>query len=345
MRPLPFLSVSALLGLMAFSSASVAQEATPAASRKGNLEFKIEPVTYAHYIRDPGARRPHLAFSVRGEVASEIRAARVVITRAADDTGRELRGPDAPSFLRVAVGSVSKDEYLRPIPPKIECDLSPVAPEAKSLRVEGMVELVIPAKHPDANVVITKVPAHAGKTFESKLLRQAGITLEIHDQRSYEARMTSYRNQSGGFTDHGMGIYFPTSMLVSMPPEARANLQKIADEQLARSPLPRLTDRDIALAIHDPEERLVGLEFMGGDNTSIAYNRNGWAHYSNNERKKRLALYRLEEPVPGDLKLVCWLAVNQSLVRIPFEMIDVPLPPGRPSLPKTPAPPATPNAP
>lgn len=304
----------------------------------------MEPVTYANYIRDPGARHPHLAFQVRGEVATEVRAARVIITKAVDDTGRELQGPNDPKFLRIAVGSVSRDEYLRPIPPRIECDLSAVAPEAKALRrVEGKVELVIPAMHADAIALIENAPARTGAPVESEPLRKAGITLEILDRRAYEARMSSYRDQTGGLTEYGMGVFLSADMLATMSPKARTDFQKIVDEQLTRSPLPRFTDRDLALAIHDPEERLVGIEFMDGHNAPLVYNRNGWGHYANNEQKKRLAIYRLEDAIPADLKLVCWLVIDRSLVRIPFEMIDVPLPPVQMPPPKAPAPPAAPG--
>lgn len=335
-------SVCAALGLFvaAFLSAVRAAESAPGAPRQGKLEFKMEPLSYAYYIREPEARHPRLAFKVGGEVSREVRAARVIVTHAVDDTGRELQGPGNPAFFRVAVGSVSGAEFAGPIPPQIECHLSAVAPGAKTLkRVDGKVELVIPAMHPDATAVITNVPARTGRPVESEPLRKAGITMEIHDRLTYEARMATYREQTGGFTEFGVGVYFPASLLATMKPEARAGLQKVVDEQLARSPLPKLGDRDVALAVTDPEQRLVGFEFVGGENSRLTYNRNGWAHYESTPGK-RLDIYRLQGDIPADLKLICWLAIDKSLVRIPFEMIDVPLPPVESPPDRTPAPPA-----
>ncbi len=131
--------------------ASFATEPFPAVHREGKLEFNLEPLTCAHYIREPQARHPHLAFKVGGEV------------------GRELQGPAHPGFFRIAVGRGSKADSSGPIPPRIECDLSAVSPEAKTLKiVEGGVELVIPALHPDAIAVITNVPAHTARRSTRK---------------------------------------------------------------------------------------------------------------------------------------------------------------------------------
>jgi len=137
--------------------------------------------------------------------------------------------------------------------------------------------------------------------------------------------MSTYHNQTGGLTEYGVGVYFPASVLESMKPEARTGLQQMVDEQLQRAPLPRLTDRDLALALTDPGQRLVGFEFRAGDDTPLTYNRNGWAHYESTPGK-RLDLYRLGTDLPADLKLVCWLAIDQSLGVIPLQLNDVPLP-------------------
>lgn len=327
---LPLLRSLANLTLLSFAASSLCFAADPAppAPRQGKLEFRVEPITIANYMREPQVRHPHLSFTVGGELAREVRAARVIVFRASDNTGRDLQGPSKPAFIHTAVGSVSRDEFLGPIPPKIGCDLSAVAPEAKTIRVEGRVELVIPARHRDAIAVITNVPGRAGGPVESDALSKAGITLEIYDQHTYEAKLATYRNQTGGFTDYGMGAYFPSSMLATMTPEARAALYKVADDMLARNPPPKLTNRDIALALTDPDQRLVGFEFVAGDNARLVYNRNGWAHYESTPGK-RLDIYRLQGDIPADLKLICWLAIDKSMVVIPFEMQDVPLPPPR----------------
>jgi hypothetical protein len=331
MRTLPqpsVLSLGMFLAVMAPGPATFAEEVISAAPRQGKLEFKAEPVTISTYLREPNSRHPRLAFKVGGEMAKEVRAARIIVTRATDDTGRELQGPTKPTFFRTAVGSSSEKEFRGPIPPDVACDLSPVAPEATKLKmVEGRVELVIPAKSRNATVIISDVPSHTG-IVESDALRQAGITLEIYDQAAYDARMASYRNQTGGFTEYGMGVMFPESITSSMSAETRAELQKHVDEQLQRSPLPKLTKRDVALALSDPEQRLIGYEFFAGERRGLIYNRNGWAHYET-AAGKRLDIFRLQEDLPADLKLVCWLAINESMVVIPFEMIDIPLPPPR----------------
>jgi hypothetical protein len=334
-----------LFALFALAPVALLAVDAPAASpptpapRQVPMRFGMNPLTWANYIRTPNARHPHLSFYVDGEGAGGVRAARIIITRAVDDTGRELQGPANPAFFRIAVGSVSGADYTGPIPPKIECDLSAVAPEAKTLKiVEGRVELVIPAMHPDAVAMIATVPAHTGAPIDSEALRKAGITLEIYDRRTYDARMSTYQNQSGGFAEYGVGVFFPPSMLTTMPPEARAGLQKMADEQLKRDPLPQLTDRDLALALTDPGQRLVGFEFIAGDTPTLTYNRNGWAHYESTAGK-RLDIFRLGTDIPVDLKLVCWLAIDKSLAVIPLQLNDVPLPPAMAPLPKPAAPP------
>jgi hypothetical protein len=87
----------------------------------------------------------------------------------------------------------------------------------------------------------------------------------------------------------------------------------------------RMNDRDVALAIHDPHGRLAGVEFQTMYGGTLAYNRNGWSHYSI-AAGKRFSIYRLHSKLSDDIKLISWLVTPKSLASYPLRVANVPLP-------------------
>lgn len=305
-----------------FLSVPLVFQGTNWAANPINLE--AQPITFSRNLRS-GSNLPIVRMQLRGAVTAEVKAARVIVTHAQDDTGLALRQDGTPVFYYPAVGSSSRDDFTGRRSPSLSATLTPAAPTANSITsLEGMVELVIPALDPNATAVIEDLPTKAGTTVESPALRKAGVTLEIFDQRAYDARLATYHDQQGGLTDYGIGVYLDPTLL-----DKNVSHEQIQQtiEQLRSQDRPlKATDRDIALGITDPENRLVALEFRAADGAPLIYNRNGWAHFSVEHWGRHLDFYRLEAGIPSGLQLVCWLLTPKSLVQVPLKLADLSLP-------------------
>lgn len=278
------------------------------------LQFGMNPLTWADYVRTPDEHHPHLSFFVGGEAAASVRAARIFIDHAVDDTGHELRAAVEPKFTHVAVGRISEAELRGPLAPQIETNLTAVGPGATKIKkLRGRVQLAIPAMSPDATVVIDNLSARFGQPIDAPPLARAHVVLHLFGpgQAAAAAAIAQIENISFG------EAHLSAAQLAQLSDFARA--------QMLRRPVAEIGPTDILLAISDPEDRLVGVEFTADDGAPLIYNRNGFAHIENNGC--RLSSYHLDRAASAGIKLVCSLALDGAIAEIPLIMDEVPLPP------------------
>jgi len=244
-----------------------------------------------------------------GLLESRVRAGRVTISHALDDTGALLTQATTNKFYSVSVGRIddSKDLTSREPTP---FSLWGLAKGSKAIEsVSGVLELVIPDLDPGSTVVIENIPAKYGSSIGSEALAKAGVTLTVFDKKSaYAAAGAKTR---GGPQDYDSGTMFGT--FFPLPPGF---------------PRPGMEGGDIAVAIDDPDEHLVGLEVQAVDGSPLRYNHNGQYHSSSlaGSPGRRFDTYHLATDLPSDARLVCWLITSKSLLRIPFHFDRLPVP-------------------
>jgi TonB family protein len=254
------------------------------------------------------ARRREISAPIllTGPAAADVKAARTYVERAVDDTGAEL-APESGLFNFPLPFASSAKRTQNALPP-VSVSLRPPAAGATKLReLNGTLEMVIPSLDPNAMVQVDQLPAKLGQPVSSSALAAAGITIIVMDQKGSARALTDPNDASG----------------------ARDFLTKEAGKSLTvwKNPanISRMNSRDVALAIHDPHGRLAGVEFQTMYGTALAYNRNGWSHYSIGAGK-RFSIYRLNEKLNDEIKLVCWLVTPKSLASYPIHVANVPLP-------------------
>ena len=244
-----------------------------------------------------------------GPLESRIRAGRVTISHALDDTGAVLTQITTNKFYSISAGRIDDSRDLTSREPT-PFSLWGISKGAKALGfVLGTLELVIPDLDPGSTVVVENVSGRFGSAVPSEALSKAGVTLIVSDKKSaYAAAAAKAR---GGPQDYDAGILFGTSY--HLPPGF---------------PKAEMEEGDIAVAIDDPEERLVGLEIQAADGSPLRYNHAGNYHSSGfaGSPGKRFDTYHLGTNLPPDARLVCWLITPKSLLRIPFHFDTLPLP-------------------
>ncbi len=231
---------------------------------------------------------------LQGPGAQVVKAGRVLVTQATDDTGAELKSMLEPTFYHPAVGSISSDDLVRtPLPP-LSISVAGANPAAKKIQsVEGVIELVIPRLDPTGSkAVIENVPSKIGSPVASDALSAAGVTLVMYDKATCD-RYVADKDAPGGPAEYDNGGLFGVR-------------PKGIPESAFRS---EVSANDLAIGISDPEGKLVGLEFQTADGRPLRYDHNGWYH-SGQERGKRFDVYKLGSNVPADAKLVCWLITS-----------------------------------
>lgn len=238
------------------------------------------------------AREVVIRLQMLGATPTQVRAGRVVVTKALDDTGAELKPSGEPSFIHQAAGSVGG----RPDEPDVNLDftLSGMAQAARAIRtIECRVELVIPDLDPEATLVIDNVASKCGAPIDSQSLRAADVILTVLTRQDQERR--------------GIAV---DDFHISIEPIAR----------------PFAVD-DVCTTIIDPHVQLIGSEFQTRDGGPLRYHHNGYSHSSDGRGNFRVDTYRIPPMLPGDARMVCWLVTGKSLVTIPLTLKDIELPP------------------
>jgi len=275
-------------------------DGVPAAELSG-IAINLGPFVY-------DARRKEISAPIllTGPAAADVKAARTRVESAVDDTGTEL-SPESPLFsFSMPFASSAKRARNAVLP--ISVSLRPPSAGATKLReLNGTLEMVIPGLDPAAMVQVDQLTAKLGRPVTSPALAAAGITIIVMDKQGSARALTDPNDESG----------------------ARDYLTKVAGQSLTvwKNPanISRMNDRDVALAIHDPHHRLASVEFQTMYGGALAYNRNGWSHYSISVGK-RFSIYRLNSKLSDDIKLVCWLVTPKSVATYPLHVVNVPLP-------------------
>ena len=272
----------------------------PPRDEQNALAINLGPFAY-----DDARKEISAPILLTGPAVTDVKAARTRVASAVDDTGAELC-LDSPllNFPLPIASNAKRTSTL----PAFGVSLRPPATGATKLReLNGTLEVVIPSLDPEAVVQIDQLPAKLGQTVSSPALAAAGITIIVMDRRGSVRALTDPDDASG----------------------ARAFLTNVTGKSLTvwKNPagISRMNDRDIALAIHDPHGRLAGVEFQTMYGSTLAYNRNGWSHYSI-AAGKRFSIYRLNAKLSDEIKLMCWLVTPKSLASYPLHVANVPLP-------------------
>jgi hypothetical protein len=252
-----------------------------------------------------------------------VRSARFLLKQAQDDIGTELRSHVTPSFSYTAVGSVANDGSDRSAVQPIRIELTGLAPDAKSIRhLEGTLEIYLPAADPRSVVRVDNLPSVYGVPIAHPTLQELGVTLVLYD------RATAYRmlesNATEGPHKYDGGPIFGTDELMreaqkrsleNYPPELAAKARKAHE----------ISETELAVGIHDPNRRIVHIEFEAPDGSALIYNHNGRYHAEKGPESRRFSVYDLGNAYASNMRFVCYLVTPGSIQAVPMQLKDLPL--------------------
>jgi hypothetical protein len=238
--------------------------------------------------------------------AADVSAVKVNVTRAVDDTGRDLVDPKAEPKFEPTGGPMSFGR-MRP-----EEDTSPATvtitlenPDREALTVQevtGEVELYMPGKDRDAVAIIPKFQAQAGKPISHRALKASGVEiivmgpaqLEAAKKKAGEAKRAEAKSQGA---DEETIAWMVSSVIDSFFTPATG---------------------EIALKIKDPNNRIHELGFVPP---------NGEAQRAfTQDRDGLMVLASYGEPVGADWALKVNLRTPKTVQKHTLSLKDIPLP-------------------
>ncbi|HZZ17816.1 MAG TPA: TonB family protein [Opitutaceae bacterium] len=258
-----------------------------------------------------GARGVTVNFIPIGMLSSRIQAGRVTIKHALDDKGTLLTQETTNKFYSISVGRIDNSKDLTSREPT-SFSLWGLSADSKELdSILGVLELVVPDLDADSIVTVPSIATKFGSSISSEALTAAGVRVTAFDKHS--AYDEASNKVPGGPQDYDSGPFFgPLPKLPPGFPVAKTEME----------------DGDVAVAIDDPNDHLISIEFQAADGTPLNYDHAGHYHSSGipGSPGKRFDVYHVGSAILQNARMVCWLLTQRALLRIPIQIAKLPIP-------------------
>jgi hypothetical protein len=228
-----------------------------------------------------------------GDDSSSVRGIKTSVSRAVDDTGRNLLRDDE-----------KKDSFETLWSGKAEVNLkfkNPARRAAVVKEITGELQLFMPDKDPAATLLIRDFMKKAGKPVTDSALTKAGIAVTVLTKKEYES-LKKDEEKKAKETAQKQGL---TQAMMS------------AFEGLLGAFF-QVGENDLIFKISDPSGNLIDMDVVDANSTKIKSHGNMKSH--------DLTVLNYNEAVPADAQLRLFLKTQKSVISMPLRLVDVALP-------------------
>jgi hypothetical protein len=224
--------------------------------------------------------------------ASTVRA--VTVTKAIDDTGRDLKTDDKEHFTSFPDMNPRGQTVL-----KKEITLKNPSRNARLIKlIEGQASFFAPTEANGGKLIIKDALAHPGQPFDAPILKQLKIQVTYHTKESIEAAKQNQKAKATAGDKIGEGL---AEAFGSMFSGFGGSEKGVVD-----------------LQIIDPDHRFIDAELLDANGKPIKSQgrmTSGEFHH-----------FGLKAAPPAGTQLVLYLATPEATVNMPFRLENVPLP-------------------
>ena len=302
-----------ILAFVFVSWAAVGAKAPAPEARSAASAPKVQVAVESLLDRRTTSDFPHpslsLTLTLQGEDAVAVRSARPRLTRAIDDTGRDLANP--ANAMTYGQDGWQQAQGEGAMTPRVE--LASPSRKAKSLTtVEGVVETYLPSRDPAATVKIDKVVSRKDKPLSLPALSAQGIRLAViskegleREKKAAEAREKAKSAKKGKP---------PGKDGVDGMAEAMADVLVATIQSLFQN----VGENDLILKVSDPGKKIFSFDLAAADGAAI--------HSYGITDVEGYRVVRMLEPIPPTASLQVRLKTPKSFGEVRFAFQDVKLP-------------------
>jgi len=240
-----------------------------------------------------------MKLKVMGDIVADAKGVKLSVTKASDDTGRDLLKKDESGRQ-----DFTKPDENRTGQAEIEVKLKNPSRKATVVReLAGELTVFSPSKDPNAVASIPAFMSQAGKTIKNHSLKAAGVELAIMTKKEFDEFKEQQKKE----------VKAKEGEMVREFGEAMAK----ALGSLFGS-LMEVTENSVILNITDPDGKVVDLEFEEGSGALL---RSG-----SSMRTGDVRIFEFEKQMAQDAKLTIFLATPKAMSKTRFMLKDIALP-------------------
>jgi hypothetical protein len=245
-----------------------------------------------------------IELKLTGDDLADARAARVRLTKALDESGRDL--------LVEKKGEEDFQKSSGSGAPDLKISLKNPARSASAIQeISGEVQLFAPSRDPAATITIDRFVSRMDKPIDSSGLKSQQIKASLVSPKVYRAQAKKRDAElEAEMQKHKEDV------------KKEAGDDKTAEALMAlvkgfAGMMNDVGDNDVILQIEDPEGKLLDVEVVG---------KSGVIDTRGSMSSGGLKILQYSEKLPPDAKLRFLVKTKNALLRAPFSLTNVPLP-------------------
>ncbi len=244
-----------------------------------------------------------------GDGLSEAKAMRLKVSKAVDETGKDLIGEKTNEDEFEEIGSSSNESS------ELEVELKNPARRATAVEeISGTIELFTPRKDPAATVAIANALRLTGKPLINPALKAQGIEITLWTKEQFEAQKKIEEERMKKLAESKR-----KEAAAEMGEEMAAGLMKIFGGLFGA--MSEMDENNIALRLDDKHSKVLSIEFEDAAGKPIR--RNSRSTMGDNPQT---IIFGFEQKMPATAKMKVYLMTPKSVVSVLFKVTNVPLP-------------------
>ena len=281
----------------------------------GFAQVKVAAGTIEDSRRNDGFfNRLKVELKLSGASLSGARGVRVAVTKAADETGKDLLN-DKPADKDFKELDATESEA------KLEIELK--NPERRAMTVQeisGTVELFSPAKDPRSTIEIANFQRNIGKPITSPSLKAAGIEITVWTKEMFDARKKAEEEKLNKELEQKAKQAEKTGKTEDVLGALTEGLTAIFGGLM--SSFASMGENDLAFHIKDAQSKLVSISIEDAQGKPIE--REGRMSMGGSDDKT--VIYNFKDKPAANSRIRIFVLTSASIVRSSFKLTGVPLP-------------------
>lgn len=234
-----------------------------------------------------------------GDSLADAKGIKVIVTKAVDDTGRDLLKKDESRNEEF-----SKTDENNSGQAEIEIRLKNPSRKASLIKeLSGNFTIFTPKKDPKATATIDSFMKYAGKPVDSATLKESGVALTIMTKKQFD----EFKEQQKKEMKEKEG-----EMVKELGDAMTKALGSLFGSMM------EIGENSVILDVTDPQSRVIDIEFLDSAGTVI--------RKTSTMKTGSTLVYEFEQPMPQHAALKIFIITPLSELKSEFKMSDIALP-------------------
>lgn len=250
---------------------------------------------------------------ISGEALTGAKGIRVLVTKAVDETGKNLIDQKEAETDFKEIDSSDKET-------KISVEMKNPERRANTVQeISGTAEIFAPARDPKAAITLVSFQRDIGKPIINAALKAAGIELTVWNKMIFDARKKAEEDKLKKEIEAKTKKADKSGDLSDAVDLLGQGLMAIFGSMF--SSFASMDENDVAVSVKDPQSKLVTIEFEDAAGKKIE--RGGRTTIGGDPKTM---IYGFKDKLPSTARIKLYVLTPRAVMTTPFKLTNVPLP-------------------